>query len=288
MDATGTDEIRMATEERAPQARCTIFIVSDATGATAETVVRAALTQFERSDVALRRVSNVRHPDQIREVVEEAARVDNGIIVHTLVSPELREELLTASRCRNLPAIDLMGPLLTRLENLLKISPLAKPGLFRHLDEDYYRRMEAIDFAVNHDDGRNPHDLPKAEVVLVGVSRTSKTPISVFLAYRGWFVANVPLTPEIPPPEQLFQVDPGRVIGLVVSAARLQSLRKARLERMGYGLQSSYIDLRRIEQELRYSRRLCQERGWAIVDVTGKSIEEAASEVASLVRRSGS
>ncbi|MDZ7373969.1 MAG: kinase/pyrophosphorylase [candidate division KSB1 bacterium] len=264
---------------------CTIYIVSDATGATAEAVVRAALTQFDNSEVTLRRISNVRSPEQVRQVIEEASRSGNGIIVHTLVSPELREELLAASRQRNVAAIDLMGPLLTRLENLLKISPLAKPGLFRHLDEDYYRRMEAIDFAVNHDDGRNPRDLTRADVVLVGVSRTSKTPICVFLAYRGWFAANVPLTPEIPPPPELLQVERSRVIGLVISAARLQSIRKARLERMGYGLQPNYIDLRRIEQELAFSRSLCREHGWAIVDVTGKSIEEAASEITSLVGR---
>ena len=258
-----------------------VFVVSDATGATGEMVLRAALTQFDTSGVVFERMAQVRTEAQVREVVRTVAQ-RQGLIVHTLVSARLREVMLTEGRKHLVPTIDLMGPLLTRLEGLLKISPLAQPGLFRQLDEDYYQRIEAINFTVKHDDGRRPHDLPQADIVLVGVSRTGKTPISIYLSSQGWQVANVPVVLGVEPPPQLFQLPRKRVVGLTIEPDRLTIIRQARLRRVARGMGISYADFNHVVQELEYSDLIFRQGRWPVIDVTGKSIEEAAAEVISL------
>ncbi len=171
-----------------------IFAVSDGSGQTAEGVMRAALTQFDDSLVRIRRIGSVRTLAQVRAVVQEAAQA-GGFIVHTLVSEEMRHEMLTMGRSLDVTTIDLMGPLLARLSELLAVQPRSQPGLFQPFDSAYLQRIEAIDFTVRHDDGRNIDDLERAEIVLVGVSRTSKTPLSIYLAYRGWWVSLAPPRP---------------------------------------------------------------------------------------------
>jgi len=261
-----------------------IFVVSDATGTTGLQVVEAALTQFEAASVIVERVPNVRTPEQVQEVVRIAAE-GQGTIVHTLVSAELRQIMLEEGRAKHVATIDLMGPLLTRLSNILEISPLAQPGLFRQLDESYFQRVEAINFTVKHDDGRQPQDLPQADLVLTGVSRTCKTPISIYLSYRGWRVANVPLLLDMEPPPQLFQADRRRVVGLTIEPERLVRLREARLRTMGRNLDSRYADAAWVQRELEWAEFIFRRGHWPIVDVTNKSIEEAASEIVALVTR---
>lgn len=258
-----------------------IFVVSDATGQTAEMVLRAALVQFQGAEVEIHRFSHIQAPEQVKRIVEEAAEV-SGFIVHTLVSEEIREVVLNEGRARDVAIIDLLGPLLFRLSDLLKAPPLAKPGLFRQLQEDYQRRIEVLEFAVKHDDGQNLRGLASADFVLVGVSRTSKTPLSIYLAGRGWKVANVPVVLNLPLPEELFTIDRQKIIGLIVRAERLLDLRKARLARMETELHLAYADPDYIREELGYSRRLFRKHGWPIIDVTHKSIEEAASEILAL------
>ncbi|MCR4406092.1 MAG: kinase/pyrophosphorylase [Anaerolineae bacterium] len=262
-----------------------IFVVSDATGTTAEMVLRAALTQFEAATVEIQRVPNVRSEEQVRDVVQRAAQL-HGLIVHTLVSAELRQVMLEEGRRFKVDTIDLMGPLLTRLTTSLNISPLARPGLFRQLDEDYFRRVEAVDFTVKHDDGRNIETLEEADIVLTGVSRTSKTPLSMYLSFYGWRVANVPIVLDVEPPRQLLQLPPGRVVALTIDPDRLYDIRYARLQRIARGLPAGYIDPVTIRDEIRYAGRIFHAQGWPVVDVTRKSLEEIASEVISLsVRR---
>lgn len=258
-----------------------IYVVSDATGATGEMVLRAALTQFETSGIVVERMAQVRTEEQIRDIVRTVAQ-RQGLIVHTLVSARLREVMLSEGRKHLVPTIDLMGPLLTRLESLLKRSPLAQPGLFRQLDEDYYQRTEAINFAVKHDDGRRPQDLPQADIVLVGVSRTGKTPISIYLSSQGWQVANVPVVLGVEPPSQLFQLPRKRVVGLTIKPDRLTLIRQARLHRLARGMDTSYADFNHIVQELEYGDLIFRRGRWPVIDVTGKSIEEAAAEVIGL------
>jgi regulator of PEP synthase PpsR (kinase-PPPase family) len=261
-----------------------VFIVSDATGSTGELVVKAALTQFQTSQARLHRVRNVRNVEQVHDVVEEARKV-RGIIAYTLVVPELRKAILTHGRQSAVPTIDILGPVLSRLTDLLELSPMAKPGLFKGLDQAYFDRIEAMNFAIKHDDGQRPADLPQADLILVGVSRTSKTPISIYLSYRGFRVANVPILLDADPPKQLFDVDLKKVIGLTIRPERLQLLRKARAENYKMDL-PSYTELRTIRRELQHSQELFQERGWATFDVTMRSIEEAATVIMELVGRS--
>lgn len=260
-----------------------IYAVSDATGQTAEGVVRAALTQFDASQVEIIRYGGVRTPQRIREIVAEAAH-NGGFIVHTLVSEKLRRLILNEGRAANVDTIDLMGPMLARLSELLSMPPRAEPGLFQPFDPAYLQRIEAIDFTVRHDDGQNIDDLPRAEIVLVGVSRTSKTPLSIYLGYRGWRVANVPIILGVEPPPQLFTLPRGRVVGLVIKPERLAELRQARVQHMGIS-PLGYADLEHIRQEMAYAYHLFERRrDWPLVDVTNKPIEETAAEVVALLR----
>lgn len=259
-----------------------IYTVSDATGATAESVVRAALVQFEASDIEIIRIGGVRTPERIREIVSEAA-TKHGFIAHTFVFDNLRHAILTEGRAKNVTTIDLMGPVLIRLADLLQMQPKQMPGGFHPFDTSYMERIDAIDYTVRHDDGRNTHDLDKAEIVLVGVSRTSKTPLSIYLAYRGWRVANVPIVLGVEPPDLLFSLPKKRVIGLIIRPERLMELRQARIERISIKI-DGYADLDYIKREVTYAYKVFERRkDWPLVDVTSKPIEETAAEVVSLI-----
>ncbi len=263
-----------------------IFVVSDATGQTAEMVLQAALVQFQGAKVEIHRLGQIRTREQIAEVVREAARV-KGFIVHTFVSEELRQVILSEGMRWDVATIDLLGPLLFRLEDLLKVPPLAKPGLFRQLQEDYHRRIEVLEFAVKHDDGQNVKDLVQADIVLIGVSRTSKTPLSIYLAGRGWKVANIPVILRMPLPEEVLRIEQQKIVGLTIKAERLLELRRARLARMEAGLDLAYADPEQIREELDYSRSLFRRFGWPVIDVTNKAIEETASEILAMRQREG-
>jgi len=255
-----------------------VVVASDATGHTAEVVVRAALVQFRGAKVQVHVRSHLRTVGDVRRCVREAHQVD-GLIVHTLVSAEMRSVLLTEARAQRVPTIDLLGPLLLRLEDLLALQPLAKPGLFRDMDAEYRRRFEVMDFTVRHDDGQGAEGLLQADLVLVGVSRTSKTPLSMFLASRGLRVANVPIVHSLPLPEELTRVPVCKVIGLTIKPERLLELRRSRLQQMEIPPKFPYADVRQIWTELEYARDLCGRAGWPLVDVTDKSVEEVAAEV---------
>jgi regulator of PEP synthase PpsR (kinase-PPPase family) len=255
-----------------------VVVASDATGHTAEVVVRAALVQFRGAKVQVHVRSHLRTTGDVRRCVREAHQV-GGLIVHTLVSAEMRSVMLTEARAQRVPTIDLLGPLLLRLEDLLALQPLAKPGLFRDMDAEYRRRFEVMDFTVRHDDGQGAEGLLQADLVLVGVSRTSKTPLSMFLAWRGLRVANVPIVQSLPLPEELTRIPVHKVIGLTIKPERLLELRRSRLQQMETPPKFPYADVRQIWAELEYARALCGRAGWPLVDVTDKSVEEVAAEV---------
>ena len=259
-----------------------IFIVSDSTGVTSEMVVKAALTQFKTCNVYLHKYPNVRTIEDLVKIMEEA-QTKRGVVVFTLVIPELRKKIVQEGLKRAVPTIDILGPLLSRLQDLLEISPMAIPGLFRHLNEEYYKRIECIDYAVKHDDGRNVKDIKDADIVLVGVSRTSKTPISMYLAYRGYRTANIPVIYNMPLPSQLDEIDNNKVIGLTIEPYRLRQIRLARAEKLKMPLSDPYIEMNMLMNEVSYALHLFNERGWHIVDVTSKSIEEAATTIMELV-----
>jgi regulator of PEP synthase PpsR (kinase-PPPase family) len=267
-----------------PERSHRVYVVSDATGGTARRVVDAALMQFKDASVSVEQVPGVRKRKEVKKLVKKAANT-RGTIVHTLALPDLRRIMLTEGRRRHVVTIDLMGPLLSRLSETLELAPLAQPGLMHQLDESYFERIGAIDFAVRHDDGRNPDDLVRADLVLVGVSRTSKTPISIFLAYRGWRVANVPIIANMEPPPGLFRVDRARVVALTVQVERLIKLRQARQHRMARRLFMGYARPEHVQQELDWAELLQRRERWAMIDVTNKSIEECAAEIIALQGR---
>ncbi|OQY22228.1 MAG: hypothetical protein B6I35_06555 [Anaerolineaceae bacterium 4572_32.2] len=260
-----------------------VFAVSDATGITAEHVLSAALMQFAGAKVEVERRSGVRTEEQVRQVVQETAEA-GGFIVHTLASDKLRQVMFRAGRLYNVETIDLMGPLLARLSQQLAVSPAGKPGPLSQLTDEYFRRIETMEFAYRHDDGRRAHELSGAELVLVGVSRTFKTPLSIYLAFKGWFVANVPIVLKTKPPAGLFNLPAGRVCGLTINPARLVEFRKVRYDHLG-GAVGDYADPEHVRREVEYALNIFRgQHGWPVVDVTDKPIEEIASEILALVR----
>ena len=260
-----------------------MLIVSDGTGITGERVVRAAVTQFDPRSVVTDRIPEVRDSARIEAAIEEAAR-RGATVLYSLVSPEQRRVLLQTARLHHVETIDLLGPLLRRLTEVLAVSPRAEPGIFHELDQEYFRRTDAVDFAVKHDDGRLTEDFDSADLILVGISRTSKTPLSVYLAYRGWRIANIPIILGMNPPPQLLAVPPSKVVGLTARPSWLEGIRHERQQRIARGIPMSYSDAAYIRDELAWFQRVVAGRGWTIVDVTHKAVEETAEEILTLLR----
>ncbi|MBN1122442.1 MAG: kinase/pyrophosphorylase [Anaerolineae bacterium] len=259
-----------------------LYIVSDATGETAYRVTRAALTQFKDHLVDIRWRQGTRTVEQVKEIVCEAAQT-NALIVHSLVIPELRQAILDESRIHSVTIHDVIGPALMHLSDWLEDQPAHRPAVLDQINESYFQRITALEYAVRHDDGRNAGELDRADLVLVGVSRTSKTPLSIYFAYRGWMVGNVPLVMGIEPPDILFKLPRSRVVALTVRADRLATLRSKRQNRLK--MKGSYDSTDAIGDELRHAREIIARGGWPTVDMSIKSIEEAASEILELVEK---
>ena len=259
-----------------------IFIVSDATGKTCTRVVNAALRQFKTTDAKMEIVTFVRTRQQIDELIDRVAKV-NGIIVHTMVSPEARQQISEQGRLKGVPTVDLLGPLLTRFSDLLEISPLAQPGLDRQLDDDYFRRIEAIDYTIKHDDSMGLPTLDQAEAVILGVSRTTKTPVSIYLSYRGWKVSNIPIILDYPIPAEVFEIDQRKVLALTVKPSRLQLIRLERQMRLKNAEMDNYTDAEIVKTEVNYALDLYRKYSYPVIDVSYKSIEETATDVMRII-----
>ena len=258
-----------------------IYIVSDGSGRTAEQALTAALAQFGNVKVNLIRRPKVRTEQRVINVIKEAKEND-GFIVHTLVTDKLREAMLRGGRKNNVDTIDLMGGLLGRLSEEFSVSPAEKPGLFGQLNKTYFRRIETMEFAFHHDDGQRVNELKKAEIVLLGVSRTFKTPLSIYLAFKGWFVANVPIVMGQEFPLIINKLLASNVFCLDTNARALAELRRARQNYLG-GAVGDYDDIEYVRMELMYARNIFTKNpGWAIINVTNKPIEEIASEILTL------
>lgn len=255
-----------------------IFIVSGGIGASGEQVVNTVLAQFPDATVPVIPVRSVRRLAQIERVIAQA-KEQGGIIVHTMVDALLRQRLIDLAQENNLPAIDLMGDLIEHLTTVLGQPPVQKPGLYRQLHRPYFERIEAIEYALKHDDGQNPEGWPAADVLLVGVSRTGKTPLSVYLSVLGWKVANFPIVLELPIPPELYQLDPTRVIGLKIDIDRLIAYRRRRISQMGISDQSNYTDPALVEEELELAQSVFQKGGFYTINVTDKTVEVSADEV---------
>jgi len=261
-----------------------IYIISGGVGASGEQVARTALAQFQDVDVPVVVAPLVRNIEDLRAVLDEAAAT-GGMIIHTLVDADLRNELTAEARSHGVVEIDVLGPVLEDLSKLLGQRPVGKPGLYRKLREDYFRRIEAIEFAVGHDDGRKTEELRSADIVLIGVSRAGKTPLSMYLAMRGYKTANVPLVNGIEPPAELYEIDRRRVIGLTLETERLVAYRRQRQPHLGASASTVYSDPREILSDLEFARRVFRRGRFGVVDVTSRPIEESANEVVALVSR---
>jgi regulator of PEP synthase PpsR (kinase-PPPase family) len=254
----------------------TIDVLSDSTGETAEKVVRAALLQFPHSGVQIRLHTRVRTREAVKPVLERAAR-EGALIVFTVVSPELREFIHASSYELRVEALDLIGSLIGKLGVYLERNPLNTPSAMLPLSDEYFRRIEAVEFTVKSDDGKEPRNFRKADLVLVGVSRTSKTPLSTLLAQRGLKIANLPLVLGVPPPPELEDANQDRIVGLTIGLEPLVEIRKARLKQLGMSVDASYGLKEQVKAELEYAKNIfAQHPTWPVIDVTGRAIEETA------------
>jgi regulator of PEP synthase PpsR (kinase-PPPase family) len=258
----------------------TVVVISDATGDTAERVVRAALLQFKDVPCTVRTYSHVRLESEVEEIIERAADL-RALVVFTLVSPAERELLWKLCDRMNVDAVDLIGSLMAKMASYFGSQPSGVPGLMHTISEDYYRRIEAVEFAVKNDDGAEPRNLPKADLVLVGISRTSKTPLSTFLAMqKGLRCANVPLVLGVDPPAELEQIESNKVFGLTIQPDSLVRIRQARLQHLGMPADSSYGMLEHIRRESAYAQEIFRRHpDWPVIDVTAKAVEETAADI---------
>jgi len=264
--------------------RPAVFVVSDSVGETADLVTRAAAAQFaHNANFDIRRFPLVDDPEAVHDVIM-AARLQPTLVVYTLILPEVREEMQRLLILAGVPGVDIMGPMMQGFEHLTGTAPTLQAGLVHQLDEDYFKRVEAVEFAVKYDDGKDPRGVIKADVVLLGVSRSSKTPVSMYLANRKVKVCNIPLVPEVPLPPELFRAQ-HKLVGLRVSPDKLATIREERVRTMGLSPGASYASLDRIHEELIYAEQCFKRLGCPIVDVTNKAVEETAVRVLELIDR---
>lgn len=261
-----------------------IYVVSDSVGETAELVVKAATSQFNPTEVIIKRIPYVEDTATLSEVVS-IAKLNNALIGFTLVKPEMRNFLLDEARKHNVEVFDIIGPIMDKIQTAYQLEPKHEPGMVRKLDEDYFKKVEAIEFAVKYDDGRDPRGILRADIVLVGISRTSKTPLSQFLAHKRLKVANVPIVPEVEPPEELFLVPPEKCFGLKISPDKLNHIRKERLKSLGLNDEAIYANIERIKEEIKYFDKVAERIGCQVIDVSNKAVEETANVILNLHHR---
>lgn len=261
-----------------------LHIISDSTGETAELVARACLSQFD-DVIPVEHVWNmVRTEEQVDEIIENIQK-HPGMVLYTLVNERTRRRLEDGCRRNLIPHVAILDPVLAALGSFLKAKVHARPGRQHAMDEEYFDRIEAMHFALSHDDGQSAWDMNGADVVLVGVSRTSKTPTSIYLANRGIKTANVPMVPGVPLPDELFRLDKPLIVGLTKDPRRLVEIRRQRLRLLDQDENSDYVDLDLVSKEINDARRTFAKHGWPMINVTRKSIEETAAQVTQLLGR---
>jgi regulator of PEP synthase PpsR (kinase-PPPase family) len=262
-----------------------LIVISDGTGETASGLVRAAMTQFPGQDVYFTRYKNVRSKEQLDQIFTQAA-IHHDLVIYTLVSAELRTYIQELSISRMVRAVDLMGDLLTNFSNFFQSIPSSLPGLLHAVDDNYFKRVAAIEFTMNHDDGQNLETLHLADVILVGISRTSKTPLSIYLSMHGLKVVNVPLIMNTPIGESIFKIDQRKIFALTIDPSALWEIRRNRLTGLGAGShQGEYADVAKIIEEVDWAKKIFSEnKRWPVLDVTNKAVEETASEILKLIQ----
>ncbi|MFC4387207.1 pyruvate, water dikinase regulatory protein [Gracilibacillus marinus] len=252
-----------------------IYVCSDAVGETAEAVVRATIRQFTSKEVKIKRYSHIQTEEEIETIIQEVKR-KHSFIAYTLVQPELRAKMQQEAIKEGIRAVDVMGPMMQAYIDTFNDAPKPDPGQRQVLDDEYFKRIEAVEFAVKYDDGKDVKGLVLADVVLIGVSRTSKTPLSIFLAHKGIKTANLPILPDMEPPEQLFHDVNRLVVGLTIDPSHLLKIRTERLKTLGLPAQSKYASMDQIKKELRTANEWMEKLQCPVINVSDKSIEETA------------
>jgi regulator of PEP synthase PpsR (kinase-PPPase family) len=260
------------------------YILSDSLGETADQVAKASLSQFDPGTFHVVRLPKVTSPSQLESIIE--AIPGRPVVFYTFADPALRAEMSRLVDLFDLSVVDIMGPGVEQLAEVAGREPAWKSGMIRRTDRGYFRKIEALEFAVKHDDGRHPDDLHEAEIVLLGVSRTSKTPLSMYLAFQGYKVANVPLTLETEAPEELLTIDPRKIFGLVSDPDLLSEIRTARAIELG-GYARRYAQTEYIEAEMETARQLMKKLGVITIRTAGRAIEESAQEIIRYIEASG-
>ncbi|WP_163536618.1 pyruvate, water dikinase regulatory protein [Gracilibacillus sp. YIM 98692] len=255
-----------------------IYVCSDAVGETAEAVVQATIRQFTNDHVKVKRHSHIQSEEEIESIVHEVKQ-NSSFIAYTLVQPELRAKMQQEAIRYDLRAVDVMGPMMQAYIDTFNDAPKPEPGQRQVLDEEYFNRIEAVEFAVKYDDGKDVRGLLLADVVLIGVSRTSKTPLSIFLAHKGIKTANLPILPDMEAPEELFKPEDRMIIGLTIDPSHLLKIRTERLKTLGLPPQSKYASMDQIKKELKTADALMKKLDCPIINVSDKSIEETAGVI---------
>ncbi|WP_270505312.1 pyruvate, water dikinase regulatory protein [Paraclostridium sordellii] len=264
-----------------------IYVISDSVGETAQQVTKAALSQFQlKDDYEIRRFPYVVEVNFLEEILD-SAKEENAIVIYTLVEQELLEFTEKYCEREGLSCVDLMTPILRQITNKIGVKPKREPGIIRKLDETYFKRVEAIEFAVKYDDGKDQRGILQADVILLGISRTSKTPLSMYLANKNIKVANVPLVPEIPIPKEVFEINQKKIIGLTNTPEKLNQIRQERLKSLGLSSNANYAKFDRILQELDYSDKIMKKVGCPVIDVSNKAIEETAGIIMDIMKENG-
>jgi regulator of PEP synthase PpsR (kinase-PPPase family) len=262
--------------------RLHLHLLSDSTGETLETIAKAALAQYDEVETIKHFWPMVRSEGHLDRVMLEIAQRP-GLIIFTLVNSDVRRRLETRAHALGLPTVAALDPVTEALSRLLGQEAKARPGRQHMLDAAYFARVEAIQYTIAHDDGISAEDWEEADIVLAGVSRSSKTPTAIYLANRGYKVANIPLVVESPPPPSLYDLRHPLVVGLTTSPDRLVQVRRNRLLSLNQSPETAYVNQEKVSEELAFARRIFANNGWPVIDVTRRSIEETAAAIINLV-----
>lgn len=256
----------------------TIFVISDSAGETASKLAQAAMAQYPSVEFCLFRRTFVNDEEVLLKALNEA-KEENALVLHTIIDPGLVKTANDFCQENGMFCYDILTPVVAEFEKRSAVLPTREPGALHHLNENYFRRIKAMEFAVKYDDGKDPRGFLEADVVLLGVSRTSKTPLSLFLANKNLKVANLPLIPEAHIPKQIWEVDPKKIVGLTNDPEILNSIRKERMRAYGLNPDTAYSDIDKIKKELAFANDLYQKLGCVVINVAQLSIEETASMI---------
>ena len=261
-----------------------IYVASCGEGINAFHLIESSLVQFPGNRITVVKVPHIRTESHVDDLIRKVKEIDS-VIVHTIVDSNLRRYLTRKGIENKIVTIDLMGPILSKIQSFLNMDPIEEPGLYREIQKVDLKQVSAIDFALAHDDGLNPDNLEDAEIILVGLSRAGKTPLSMYMAVEGWKVANIPYVPGVPMPEQLDHVDRRRVFALNINSEQLLSHRKMRQESLGTNDIYSYASRTDVEEEIRNAQKYYITKGFSMINVSNKPIETNAEEIVEMITR---